>query len=160
MSWTVVLTAELVRVTLTVISLKETRYRKRYLVGWLNGWLSGWLLGSSPPHCSCAHEGGGVRGGIITSAMTRHITMYTSQRIQCQASVQPSEFWIPTPSSPCICCSPLFGSWGGTHSLAGEGVRGPNSYDWPETLVLSNILISFRYTHGLNNYKDVFTGVL
>jgi hypothetical protein len=39
--------------------------------------------------------------------------------------------WVLTPPPPQERVSPpLLGSWGDTHSLAGEGVGGPNSDDW------------------------------
>jgi hypothetical protein len=51
-------------------------------------------------------------------------------------SFQSSELDTPTPSPPRECALPPFGSKGETHSLAGEGVGGPNSDEGTDTLVL------------------------
>jgi hypothetical protein len=45
--------------------------------------------------------------------------------------------WFPPPPHPKVSVSPLGSKGGGEqHSLAGEGVGGPNSDDWIEGLAL------------------------
>jgi hypothetical protein len=50
-----------------------------------------------------------------------------------------SELVPPTPSSESERVSPLGSKGGEQHSLAGDGVGGPNSYDWIEAVALSGL---------------------
>ncbi len=50
-----------------------------------------------------------------------------------------SELVPPTPSSESERVSPLGSKGGEQHSLAGEGVGGPNSDDWIEAVALSGL---------------------
>jgi hypothetical protein len=51
-------------------------------------------------------------------------------------SFQSSELGTPTPSPPRECALPPLSPRGETHSLAGEGVGGPNSDEGTDNLVL------------------------
>jgi hypothetical protein len=63
-------------------------------------------------------------------------------------SIQSSALGPPTPSPVRECCSSLMGPWGETHSLAGEGVRGPNSDDGTDILAVYVGLLYIPATVG------------
>jgi hypothetical protein len=52
-----------------------------------------------------------------------------------KVSVPSSDLGSPSPSPGKECVTPL-GPWGGQHLLADEGLEGPNSDDWTESLAL------------------------
>jgi hypothetical protein len=55
-------------------------------------------------------------------------------RQSARLSLQSSQLGPPSPAGECVLLP--FGSRGGTHSLAGEGVGGPNSDEGTDTVVL------------------------
>jgi hypothetical protein len=55
--------------------------------------------------------------------------------------------------------SPLMGPWGETHSLAGEGVKGPNSDDGTD-MVLSEENFCFPWYSILRKMKNCDHGLL
>jgi hypothetical protein len=79
-----------------------------------------------------------LRGDRTCDSIISNLTLYLVKRLY---NIEYQSFspvvWIGSPP-PCkrVCPPQKNDPGGGKHWLAGEGVRGPNSEDWTETLVL------------------------
>ncbi len=84
---------------------------------------------------SCDARGGGQGTYIFHSLGCRGIIVYLEYQSVCPIV----GFDTPTPSSESERVSSLGSKGGEQHSLAGEGVGGPNSDDWIEAVALSGL---------------------
>ncbi len=75
---------------------------------------------------------------MIVSGQLRDLSYKTTEYTEYQAFCPVVRIGSPpqTPSPASVWCSPPLGPRGETHSLGGEGVRGPNSDEGTDSLVL------------------------